>query len=345
MCEISIIIPLYKVENYIERCLYSLVRQNYTNYEIILVDDFSQDNSLQIAERFLIRHDISFRSVVHKQNQKQGAARNSGLEIANGKYIYFMDADDELANEQAMQLLHTEMEKGDYDFVTAKDEITSKNYKSKNLKTINCRTTVLKGVEIIKALGEGQVSPVVWNKLIRKDFLIQNNIQFVGDTSFEDVPYCFILCDKATRVALLNQVTYTYYFQENPNATTNFLSLDKIKDAEKMCRMLIDYAEESKVYKKTGMFHIHKNISKVILYVLTHPSVMENKVKWATSYVVFRDMYRNSYLKYHKKYLFFPVDVAYFLIKNKFQRKKQLSKGLGLVKRTILWLPFRLNFG
>lgn len=341
--QISIIIPLYKVEKYIERCLQSIVNQTLTDYEVILIDDFSQDNSLHIAELFLRKNNISFQSIKHKVNQKQGAARNNGLKIANGKYIYFMDADDELAHKNTLQLLHTKIEEDNYDFVTAK-ELHIEDKKEKTITKESSSTTILRETNILKALSRNKISPVVWNKLIQKKFLVTNRIHFFENTYFEDIPYCFTLCHNAKKVALINNITYKYYFQENANATTSVLDVRKIKDAANMCNELLLYAYKNKVHKEIGIFPIHQIVSQSLLYILAHPSVIADKEKWITSYILFQKMYRDSFLDKHKKNWIFSPPTAYYLVKNKYQEKKYPIKGINFIKRILFGIFIRYNF-
>ena len=90
---VSIVVPMYNVEEYLDACLWSLRKQTYKNIEIIAVDDKSQDGSLQIAQRHE-KDDFRIKVHLHENNKKLGAARNTGIRIAHGKYIMFLDSDD-----------------------------------------------------------------------------------------------------------------------------------------------------------------------------------------------------------------------------------------------------------
>lgn len=321
--QISIIIPIYKVAPYIIRCLQSIAYQTFTNYEVILVDDASPDNSLEIAIRFLQKNAINFQKTIHTKNKKQGAARNSGVKLAKGDYIFFIDADDRLINKNALQLIYNEIIKDNYDFVTAKEQhiekketilVTTEQYTENDNSN---ETKILKNSEILKALSENDIAPVVWNKLIRKNFLLNNNIHFFENTYFEDIPYCFTLCYKAKKIAIINTTTYVYYFQENNNATTAILSDKKIINAVTMCNELLLYADKNKVYEKTSKLLIHKTIAISVLYILAHPSLVTNKEKWKETYTLFQKMYNQSFLQNCKKHLFFPSWLAYYVMEKK----------------------------
>lgn len=88
----SVIVPVYNVERFLEKCLDSILAQSYTNYEVLLIDDGSTDGSGEICDRYVAQHPLW--QVVHKKNQGVSAARNTALDLANGRYIVFVDGDD-----------------------------------------------------------------------------------------------------------------------------------------------------------------------------------------------------------------------------------------------------------
>ena len=113
---ISIIVPVYKVEKYIHRCIESVLHQTYTNWELILVDDGSPDSCGRICDEYAMSHDKIV--VIHKINQGVGAARNTGLHRAEGEWIYFLDSDD-FIKEDTLEKMITFSNEGFYDIVMA----------------------------------------------------------------------------------------------------------------------------------------------------------------------------------------------------------------------------------
>lgn len=113
---ISIIVPVYKVEKYIHRCIESVLHQTYTNWELILVDDGSPDSCGRICDEYAMYHDKI--AVIHKINQGVGAARNTGLHRAEGEWIYFLDSDD-FIKEDALKKMISYSQEGLYDMVIA----------------------------------------------------------------------------------------------------------------------------------------------------------------------------------------------------------------------------------
>ena len=96
--KVSIIIPIYNVSQYIKRCIDSVISQTYQNIECILVDDYSPDNSIHLAEEIINSYKgaIDFRIIHHTQNEGLSSARNSGTNVATGDYLYYLDSDDEI---------------------------------------------------------------------------------------------------------------------------------------------------------------------------------------------------------------------------------------------------------
>ena len=113
---ISIIVPVYKVEKYIHRCIESVLHQTYTNWELILVDDGSPNSCGRICDEYAMSHDKIV--VIHKINQGVGAARNTGLHRAEGEWIYFLDSDD-FIKEDTLEKMITFSNEGFYDIVMA----------------------------------------------------------------------------------------------------------------------------------------------------------------------------------------------------------------------------------
>ena len=116
--KVSIIIPLYNVSLYIERCLNSILKQSYQNIECIIVDDASPDDSIKKVHDWLRRNDnILYTNIItHSFNKGLSAARNTGIKHSTGDYIYFLDSDDELT-ENSIEMLVSYLESGDYDIV------------------------------------------------------------------------------------------------------------------------------------------------------------------------------------------------------------------------------------
>ena len=162
--KISIIIPVYNVENFIRRCLESVANQVYPNIEVILIDDASPDKSIDIAKEFINTYKYSniFKIIIHEQNRGLSAARNTGIKNSTGDYLYFLDSDDELYDKNAISILAENAAETHADVVIGNYMGVKPNscYKSK----YNTKCT-LKDSYLISAFVKGDIPIMAWNKL------------------------------------------------------------------------------------------------------------------------------------------------------------------------------------
>lgn len=202
MPKISVIIPVYNVEKYIARCLDSLLRQTYTDFEIIAVNDGSRDNSLEILRSYEKEKGIL---VIDQENRGPAIARNRGISAASGKYIMFIDSDD-FVDPDYIETYVTAIENSDFDVVMG-------GYKKITGEHIDfVRSPNGKGFS--KYLVTGPVA-----KIYRKDFLINNNILFPDINSSEDVYFNCLVINCGAKIGFVDNTGYYYYF--NPASVSN----------------------------------------------------------------------------------------------------------------------------
>ena len=216
MLNLSIIIPVYNVEAYIEECLASVVAQSdaKANIECIIVDDCSPDGSMDIVRRFVDNYQgpIQFRMLRHEVNRGLSAARNTGIDAATGDYLLFVDSDDYLMEHGLKTLVDGLLANPDADVVQGNSLILGKEVYSKRQEPI----VLLSKKERLGALVNTIFPVTVWNRLIRRNVLIDNHIYFVEGIIFEDNPWSYQLIDVAQKVLVLPQVTY--YYRSNANS-------------------------------------------------------------------------------------------------------------------------------
>ena len=175
--KVSIIIPVYNVSKYIERCLKSVLGQTWKDLEIILVDDCTPDDSMDIVRGIL---ETSSRSDIvtilkHEKNRGLSAARNTGIRQATGNYLYFLDSDDYLpAN--GIELLADAAIQYDVDFVIGNYEITGSPRWTPPLLLDTC--LLVNNKEILSAYSKDKWYVMAWNKLIRKSFVNDSSLFF-----------------------------------------------------------------------------------------------------------------------------------------------------------------------
>ena len=212
---LSLIVPFYGVEAYIEQCLLSMLRQNISEeeYEIICVNDCSPDNSEDIVKRIASQHS-NVRLIKHEVNKKLGAARNTGLLAARGKYIWFVDSDDyieenclaeilTLCEHNNLEILHFNIRNNDGDIVRSL-----------------LPTDVVAGPdeEIISKKQECIEITYPWNRVYERDFLVRNKL-FFNDLYGGDVVHTILAVDKCKRMMNINKC-YHYYRIDNLNSDT-----------------------------------------------------------------------------------------------------------------------------
>lgn len=205
---LSVIVPIYKVEEYLDRCIRSLVDQTYNKLEIILVDDGSPDNCPKKCEEWG-RKDSRIK-VIHKQNGGLSDARNAGLEVAKGEYILFVDSDDWVSPEYVAglyQAVHsTDSDICECDIVKTDREISIDDVEES---TPVCYETE----DALKLLIQDSVfHQYVWNKIYRTECL--RGIPFVKGKVNEDEFWTYQVFGRANKVAKIQKQLY-FYFQRN----------------------------------------------------------------------------------------------------------------------------------
>ena len=221
MAEISIIIPCYNAEKYIMRCFDSLRNQTIglDKLELIFVDDASTDNTWELLTQIEQMAPESVCIVHLEENVRQGGARNIGLSYSTGNYVGFVDADD-WAEPDMFELLYTAAEKSHSDlafcryirdngkgslFLSGKEKRTDKYDRTLRIETEQHRTDFI----VSNIIGYG-----VWDKLFRKDFLLENEIFFPEHLTYEDIYFCSLVYLYAKRVSMVEQILYHYYIND-----------------------------------------------------------------------------------------------------------------------------------
>lgn len=208
---ISVIIPVYNVAPYIERCLDSVVAQTYQNIEVIIVDDCGSDNSMELVNRFIISHAADWKILSHEHNRGLSAARNTGVSQADGDYLFFLDSDDELPPQAMQWFVNYLLLYGDSDFLIG-DYLIEGNYKFRKL---SVPQTMLEGtISIMDAFLRGEWYVMACGKLIKRSFFVRHNLWFVEGRLHEDELFSFQLALSASRIILLEEPVYTYIIRE-----------------------------------------------------------------------------------------------------------------------------------
>ena len=207
MKKVSVIVPAFNVENCISRCLDSLVNQTLNDIEIIVIDDGSIDNTYSIAHNYSQKDDRI--KVFTQENQKQGAARNSGLEIAQAEYVIFVDSDDVIELNYCEELYKI-AQKYNADIVTTNMLKHKKKYNKYNLFYKEIKEAVSLEDKISLCKDKTQRFFYVMNRAFKRSFINENNILFPEGCFFEDVMFMTKAIFKANKIVSCPFTTYHY---------------------------------------------------------------------------------------------------------------------------------------
>lgn len=225
-CKLSIIVPVYGVEKYIDKCLDSLVKQSLKEIEIIVVNDGTKDNSQKIIDKYVKKYPDKIKSYI-KENGGQGSARNYGLKKATGEYIGYVDSDD-FVEKDMYKKLYNKAKENNYDIVVCGNYNVSEDYQNKNIDAfINNYNTDLENIFFGKM--------AVWNKIYKRDILIKNKLEFKEKVWYEDLAFTLKAIMNSNTFAFIDEPLYDYLIREgstmnNSNVQRNLEILDAFND-------------------------------------------------------------------------------------------------------------------
>ena len=259
---ISAIVPVYNVEKYLERCVNSILIQTYENFEIILVDDGSEDQSVEICDKFA--QEDNRIEVIHRENGGLSSARNAGMKIAEGKYIVFIDSDDDI-EANMFELMIQAAEENKADFVMT-DYIRILKNNRKFLETSNIQGGLYEKKDMIQyiypalIMGENiDYGPIlaVWHCIYNRTFLIKNNITFAEDVRWsEDNLFSAMVGYCANRFVYLKGKGLYHYYQ-NPGTITTSYREGAWDVYKRMNEYMTSYFENKKDYDFEYQLKLH----------------------------------------------------------------------------------------
>lgn len=203
MRNITIIIPVYNAEKYIDRCLKSLLNQTFKDFNIILINDGSKDRSLEIIEKY--EKSYSFIKVFNQENKGPAMARNMGIKNVKTKYLMFIDADD-YVDEDYVETYYNEIK-------DSKNDIVMGGFRKTDGNKVSFIRKLNDGI-FAKYIVTGPVS-----KIYKTDFIRKNNVLFLDTNSSEDVYFSLTLIAKGAKIKTIEYIGYNYY--DNLNSISN----------------------------------------------------------------------------------------------------------------------------
>ena len=266
---ITIIIPVYNVEQYLNRCVDSIINQTYNNLEIILVDDGSTDNSGKICDEYALKDKRI--KVIHKENAGVSLARNAGIDVAKGEYIGFIDSDDYIEPDMYEYLYNLMIENNsdisccnNFDIVNNKC-ILSTNFPREGVLSLN---------EILEDSGWGFT---IVTKLFNKKTI--NNIRFDRNLAIgEDFLFCFEVFKNSKKIIFKNKAKYYYYHNQNSVMQKKVFN-KKYLGVITLFDNIIDYAKNNNLNSACKNFIKHKLrwIIDLLAFIAEDENIDNNK--------------------------------------------------------------------
>lgn len=313
---VSVIVPIYNVEKYLERCLNSVKKQTFTDFEVIMINDGSTDKSSEIAQRFA-ESDSRF-ILINQENKGISEVRNKGVQLAGGEYICFVDSDD-FCTEDYIEKLYNAAKKNNADISCCVYSFYyEKTGKSRIVRLKNLKSGIYSGQEAAYLVTrDDRLRAYLWHKMWKKDLFIKNNITFPPMDCFEDTIVAHKLMYFANKCVAIDDCCYYYVVREN-SVLTSSMTFKTLNEYLITMEILRNFFEENNVYhlyrralKHYGLF---KKILSFNMLRDAHKNVGSNK-GFLRNYITII-----KYVNYtvSKKYLLSKYDGVYRDIVKKF---------------------------
>lgn len=331
MPKVSIIVPVYNVEQYLCQCLGSIMAQTMKDIEIICIDDGSTDSSGMIIERYAALDKRI--KVLHKSNKGYGAAMNAGLSLAVGEYIGIVESDDKIAPEM-YEMLYKAASKNNLDFVKSDAYywFEKLNYQKRvHDNNLNALYNQVLGEDERNIFFDFFMN--IWTGIYKKNFLDQNNISFNESpgASYQDNGFWMQTCFYAKRAMWLNEAFY-YYRQDNPEAS--------VKSTSKMMAMTREYEHLEEIIKARKQEYLLPYVYAMRLVRLKGTFYrLDDKYKYDFTYQIRKDYGKyKAYIKYNRyidswmrEVLKSPREYCNSLIEKKRKVKAQILESEGVI--------------
>lgn len=305
---ISIITPVYNTAEYLPKCLDSILRQTHKNWELLLIDDGSRDNSVQIALEYT-QKDNRIRLLQMPENQGQAVARNWGLKEAKGEFIAFVDSDDYIEANMYADMLRLCKEK-------QADICICDTIKQPGLENIKQKQYIEQSIPI-KELGIRQNptltlkenifmadSPFMLpNKLLRKSLFTEHNISFPQGLVWEDTSVCALLLGWAKKIVYLPQPLY--HIQQRENSTTRQIQKTPIQ----VKRYLNDYITNLQLIRQQQKLYSLEEWKALTYRFLIHLRTLEQDLHKYTRGIIRYQLYFTLFRELKRLYPYAPQEI------------------------------------
>lgn len=303
----TVIIPVYNVEDYLDECINSVLNQSYKNYEIILVDDGSTDESGIICDRF--EKDNPQIMVIHKKNGGLSSARNIGIQLAKGDYVVFLDSDDYWDDENALEKVAMIIQKYDYDVLNFHYK---KNYeKSGNMidpfQKVNIKEYAQLSLNEKKyyLVKKNQFIASACNKIIKKAMFEEHYLFFDEGKTSEDINWCARLLVFSKNMGICNEDFYVY--RQRNKSITHTVQLQNLIDLKNNLQSCLDFFTKSSLinYDQLACYNYlsYTFCTSLICYYLIDDKSKKELLPQLKKYLFLLNYHQNK-----KVYIFYIIN-------------------------------------
>lgn len=291
---ISVIIPVYNVEKYLEECVESVLTQTYKNIEIILVDDGSTDSSGEICDSYALQN--SNVQVIHQLNAGLSDARTAGLKKAIGKYVYFLDSDDYIAADALEKLcMIAENDSSDIVFFDAHsfiDENRDSKMKQTYLRAHKYQSNA--GFLVFEQMQQyEEYHSAVWAMLLKREFILKNSISFISGIYYEDMAFTFEALCLAKKVSQCPECLYFRRYRKN-SIMTSKKNIKYFDSTVILYKHLLQFVENNKLYENVA---VKKYIARISYNVFNNYNALSKNDQRTVSKIfseIKKDILKNN---------------------------------------------------
>ena len=236
--KVSVVIPVYQVSEYVERCICSVMAQTFTDMECIIVDDATRDDSIEKCERLIKEYNVNlnlnvnlaldhnvngrirFKIVHHEENKGLSAARNTGIKVATGDFVFFLDSDDEITPECIEDLMELALKYPDAEIVVGNTLVVKEDSPERVWIKEETPELICPNETIADYYHKRAIPNAAWNKLIKRSFIEEHKLYFKEGIIHEDILWMFYVVKYLSVVALEKKVTSFYHIRRGSISTS-----------------------------------------------------------------------------------------------------------------------------
>lgn len=279
--KVSVIIPVYNTKKYLQECVDSIINQSLNQIEIILVDDGSTDGSVEIVKEY----EESYENIIaiYQENQRQGAARNNGLKIARGEYIYFIDSDDVLEI-NSLEYCYNLAVNDNLDMVVFEANIFG-NINGRNRNEYVFRERLkemplcINGIEFVNKYYNRISLLNIPFTLFSREFIKKNYILFLENTIYEDVAFYYKVMQCNPKIMIIDKIFYHRRYRNNSTMTSRINEISIFNKINVYNNVFVESTERTKnLYSVIAMHGIRKALQDVIRFNLCMGSEFKNYI-------------------------------------------------------------------